>query len=120
MLARLRAQPERDVGDALLDQRLVAGIGNMWKAEALWSARVSPWRALADVSDEQLHETLTAANRLMRARLEGARPLHRVYRRAGRACSRCGEVIRSYPQGEDARMAYWCPGCQKGGTEPKA
>ena len=46
MLARLRAQPQsREVGDALLDQRLVAGIGNMWKAEALWEARVSPWRA---------------------------------------------------------------------------
>jgi endonuclease-8 len=120
MLARLRPQPQRAVGDALLDQRLVAGIGNMWKAEALWQARVSPWRTVAGVSDEELRETLAAAHRLMRGRLDGARPLQRVYRRVGRACSRCGGVIRSYPQGEAARIAYWCPGCQKGGREPKA
>src|SRR5712692_8091203 len=100
MLERLRAQPQRAVGDALLDQRLVAGIGNMWKAEALWQACVSPWRAVADVPDEELRETLAAAHRLMRGRLDGARPLHRVYRRVGRACNRCGAAIRSYPQGE--------------------
>jgi formamidopyrimidine-DNA glycosylase len=41
-----------------------------------------------------------------------------VYRRAGRACSRCGGVVRSHPQGEAARIAYWCPGCQRGGREP--
>jgi len=120
MLARLRAQPQRAVGDAILDQRLVAGIGNMWKAEALWAARVSPWRTVAEVTDEELHETLAAAHRLMRGRLGGASPLHRVYRRVGRACSRCGAAIRSYPQGEAARMAYWCPGCQKGGRQPSA
>ena len=120
MLARLRAQPQRAVGDAILDQRLVAGIGNMWKAEALWAARVSPWRTVADVTDEELEETLAAAHRLMRGRLDGASPLHRVYRRVGRACSRCRAAIRSYPQGEAARMTYWCPGCQKGGRQPKA
>jgi endonuclease VIII len=119
MLERLRAESQsRAVGDALLDQRLVAGIGNMWKAEALWQSRVSPWRALADVSDEELADTLAAAHRLMHGRLEGARPLHRVYRRAGRACRRCGATIRSFPQGENARTAYWCPGCQRGGREP--
>jgi endonuclease-8 len=120
MLARLRAQPQRAVGDAILDQRLVAGIGNMWKAEALWAARVSPWRVVGDASDAELHETLAAAHQLMRGRLDGATPLHRVYRRVGRACSRCGAAIRSYPQGEAARTAYWCPGCQKGGRQPKA
>jgi endonuclease VIII len=121
MLERLRAEQQaRAVGDAVLDQRLVAGIGNMWKAEALWQSRVSPWRALADVTNEELHETLAAAHRLMHGRLEGARPLHHVYRRVGRACHRCGGTIRSFPQGENARMAYWCPGCQKGGREPKA
>ena len=120
MLERLRAQPQRAVGDALLDQRLVAGIGNMWKAEALWQARLSPWRSVADVSDEELRDVLAAAHRLMQGRLDGARPLHRVYRRVGRACGRCGATIRSYPQGENARMAYWCPGCQTGGRQPAA
>jgi endonuclease-8 len=117
MLARLRAaQPDREVGDALLDQRLLAGIGNLWKAEALWEARVSPWRPLADVKDEELRETLEAAHRLMASSVAGARPLRRVHRRAGRACGRCGAVIRSHPQGEAARIAYWCPGCQRGGS----
>jgi endonuclease-8 len=108
----------RAVGDALLDQRLVAGIGNMWKAEALWEARVSPWRPLADVSDDELAAVLGAAHRAMSASVEGARPLRHVYRRAGRACHRCGSVIRSAPQGEHARTAYWCPGCQVGGNPP--
>jgi endonuclease VIII len=121
MIERLRAEPRtRAVGDALLDQRLVAGIGNMWRAEALWEARVSPWRPLADVSDLELRATLDAAARRMRAAVEGVRPLRPVYRRAGRACGRCGAVIRSYPQGEAARIAYWCPGCQRGGNEPRA
>ena len=119
MLERLRAEPpERELGDALLDQRLVAGIGNLWKAESLWDARVSPWRPLAEVSDDEVLAVLAAAHRLMRAAVEGTRPLRHVYRRAGRACRRCGTPIRSHPQGENARIAYWCPGCQRGGREP--
>lgn len=120
MLARLREAPaEREVGDALLDQRLVAGIGNLWKAEALWDARVSPWRTLADVGDDELLAVLRAAHEKMRAGVEGTRPLRHVYRRAGRACHRCGALMRSYPQGDAARTAYWCPGCQRGGRAPK-
>jgi endonuclease-8 len=120
MLERLRgAPPEREVGDVLLDQRLVAGIGNLWKAEALWDARLSPWRPLADVKDEELRATLASAHRLMRSSVEGTRPLRHVYRRVGRACHRCGTVIRSHGQGEAARIAYWCPGCQRGGAEPR-
>jgi endonuclease-8 len=114
MLARLRAgDQEREVGDALLDQRLVAGVGNMWKAEALFEAGVSPWRRLGELSDEQLLGLLAAAARLM----QGPRNRHRVYRRAGRPCPRCRTLVRSYPQGDSARMAYWCPACQAG-TEP--
>jgi endonuclease-8 len=119
MLERLRAAPRaREVGDALLDQRLVAGIGNMWRSEALWAARLSPWRALGQVEDVERRAVLDAAHRIKRAGVEGARPLRRVSRRAGRACSRCGGVVRSHPQGEAARVAYWCPGCQRGGREP--
>ena len=113
MLARLRATPhEREVGDALLDQRLVAGIGNLWKAEALWEARVSPWRPLRDTSDEELRTTLEAAHRAMRASVAGVRPRRNVYRRVNRPCPRCGTPIRSRPQSDDARTAYWCPACQ--------
>src|SRR5918995_7421101 len=71
MLARFRlADQGRAVGEALLDQRLVAGIGNLWKAEALWGAKVSPWRPLGDVSDDELLATLQEAARLMRNSLE--------------------------------------------------
>lgn len=118
MLLRLRAEPEREVGDALLDQRLVAGIGNVWKAEALWEARLSPWRRLEEVGDSELRAVLEAAHTLMRTSVEGQRPARHVYRRVGRTCPRCGGSIRSAPQGENARTAYWCPGCQVGGNAP--
>jgi endonuclease-8 len=119
MLAWLRAAPqEREIGDAVLDQRLVAGIGNLWKAEALWEARVSPWRRLGDLDDTELKAVLEAAHRLMRASVDGPRPRRHVYRRRGHACPRCGGVVGSAPQGANARTAYWCPGCQVGGNEP--
>ncbi len=118
MLARLRTEPEREVGDALLDQRLVAGIGNLWKAEALWEAHVSPWRRLEEVDDSELRTVLEAAHTLMRTSVERPRPGRHVYRRAGRLCPRCGGVVRSAPQGANARTAYWCPGCQVGGNAP--
>jgi endonuclease VIII len=113
MLARLRSEPqEREIGDALLDQRLVAGIGNLWRAEALWEARVSPWRRLGELDDRELRAVLEAAHTSMRQALERSRPRRHVYRRAGRPCPRCGGLVRSAPQGEHARTAYWCPGCQ--------
>jgi endonuclease-8 len=119
MLARLRATPQqREIGDALLDQRLVAGIGNLWRAEVLWEARISPWRSLGELDDGELLGVLEIAHRLMRAALDRPRPPRRVYRRAGRACPRCGGLVRSAPQGEHARTAYWCPTCQVGGTPP--
>jgi endonuclease-8 len=120
MLARFRlADQRRAVGEALLDQRLVAGIGNLWKAEALWATRVSPWRPLRDVTDEELLATLHGAEHLMRGSLERRKPRGRgAYRRAGRPCSRCGTSIRSRGQGDDNRTAYWCPECQKGPTPP--
>ena len=122
MLARFRlADQDREVGEALLDQRLVAGIGNLWKAEALWAARLSPWRRLRDVSDEELLDTLENAERLMRASLEHGKPSGRgAYRRVGRPCSRCGTPIRSRGQGDDNRIAYWCPECQKGDAPGEA
>ena len=119
MLVNLRAAGgDREVGDALLDQRLVAGIGNMWKAECLWESRISPWRPLSEVSDDDLLAALRHAHAAMVASVAGTRPLRRIYRRAGRACPRCGTPIRSHPQGPNARTAYWCPGCQRG-PDPK-
>lgn len=114
-----REPPARTLGDALLDQRLVSGIGNLWKAELLWRARLSPWLPLADVGDDELRALLEDASRLMRGSVRGARPPRNVYRRAGRPCPRCGGRIGSRGQGDDNRTAYWCPGCQREqGEEP--
>jgi endonuclease VIII len=111
MVERLRAADrDREIGEAILDQRLVAGIGNMWKAEALWLAGLSPWAPLRSLSDEELRRLLEAAAAAMQAPRAG----RAIYRRVGRPCPRCGKPIRSRPQGETARTAYWCPGCQAG------
>jgi endonuclease VIII len=114
MAANLRREhPSRELGDALLDQRLVAGIGNVWKTESLWRARLSPWLALGDVTDVELDRVLRETARLMRASLDGQVVERAVYRKSGRPCPRCGERIRSRGQGDDNRTAYWCPGCQR-------
>jgi endonuclease-8 len=119
-LANLRRLGDRWLGEAMQHQRAVAGIGNMWMAEALWEARVSPWVRVRDASDETLVAALAAARRLMQASLAGGRPNRSVYRRAGRHCRRCGTIILSRGQGDANRTAYWCPGCQEGGGPPGA
>ncbi len=111
MVARLRAADQsRELGEALLDQRLVAGVGNMWRTEVLFQASVSPWSKLGDLSRAELCGVLGDAAVAMRA----PRGPRLVYRRAGRPCPRCGAAIRSRAQGDSARIAYWCPGCQAG------
>jgi endonuclease-8 len=117
-VARLRVAGELWLGEALQDQRLVAGIGNMWMADALWSIGVSPWVRVRDASDETLRDALAAARRLMQEALATGRPGRQVYRRAGRPCLRCGTIVRSRGQGDANRTAYWCPGCQAGAGPP--
>jgi endonuclease VIII len=107
-----RADPSRALGEVLQDQRLVAGIGNMWMSEALWAVAVSPWRRIGDTSDEELAAALAWARAEMRAAVAGARPRRSAYRRAGRPCPRCGTPILSRGQGDANRTAYWCPACQ--------
>ena len=121
VVARLRAgDPGRRLGEALLDQRVVAGIGNMWLAEAAWQARVSPWLRVRDAPDEELGAVVLEVRRLMQASLAGHRSSRSVYRRAGRPCPRCGEAIRARGLGDDNRTAYWCPACQRGDGPPSA
>src|SRR5262249_44206589 len=75
MLERFRAADRRrELGEALLDQRLVAGIGNVWRAEALWEAQLSPWQRLSETSDDELLEVLDHAAGLMRSSVAGGRP----------------------------------------------
>ena len=119
MVARLRgADPRTAIGEALLDQRLVAGIGNLWRAEALWRAQISPWRPLRELEDEEVRTALGEAARLMRGSLDSGLKVRAVYRRAGRPCPRCGSEIRSRGQGDHNRIAYWCPECQEGEPAP--
>ncbi len=112
MSARLRRAPGLPLAEALQRQQLVAGIGNMWAAEALWASRLSPWLTVQDVSEEDLGSLLAATHRMMSNALDRSRPVRSVYRRAGRPCRRCGTPIRSRGQGEANRTAYWCPICQ--------
>jgi endonuclease VIII len=119
---RLRAAPARAVGEALLDQRNLAGIGNIYKAEVLFLRGVHPWRPVGEV--DGLDALVSAAQQLMDANKERfgqvttgvSRPGEQmwVYGRAGRPCRRCGTAIRSADQGGDTteRVTFWCPRCQ--------
>ena len=114
VLRRLRGDdPSRGIGDALLDQRTVAGIGNMWKAEACWSVRLDPWRPVSEVTDEEAMAVLRAAREAMLDSLERRlRTRRAVYDRAGLPCPRCRTPIRARGQGDDNRTTFWCPSCQ--------
>jgi endonuclease-8 len=115
LVARLRRVDQRHLlGEALLDQRVISGIGNIWMTESLWQARLSPWLAVAGARDEELGAALGWAQKMMRASVEGTRSLHSVYRRAGRPCPRCGGTILSRGLGDANRTAYWCGRCQRG------
>lgn len=101
-----------ELGQALLGQRLVAGIGNIFKSEGCFAAGVSPFARLDELGDEQLGAVLERTRELMLEAVETGRQPNRVYRQAGRPCPRCGERISSRAQGDSARVSYWCPGCQ--------
>jgi endonuclease-8 len=108
-----RDEQARAVGDALLDQRNLAGVGNMWKAEGCFIAGVDPWRPLRSLSDEELLAVVRAVRPLMLDSAAGGRtPRRSVYDRAGLPCRRCETPIRARGQGDDNRTTYWCPRCQ--------
>ena len=113
-IARLRSvRPELKLGEALLGQRLVAGIGNIFKSEGCFAAEVDPHAQLGALCDEEIRSVLAATRSLMLEAVETGRQPSRIYRRAGLPCPRCGTAIRSAAQGDSARTTYWCPGCQQ-------
>jgi endonuclease VIII len=113
-IARMRgSDPRSELGEALLDQCLVAGIGNIFKSEGSFEARIDPNRRLESLGDAELEAVLGASRDLMLVAVESGRQPKRIYRRAGEPCPRCGTRIESRAQGDDARTSYWCPGCQR-------
>ncbi|HET8979470.1 MAG TPA: DNA-formamidopyrimidine glycosylase family protein [Solirubrobacteraceae bacterium] len=115
-LARLRRDdPTRGIGDALLDQRNVAGIGNLWKSEGCWDAAIDPWRPVREVSDAEAVAIVEAVRpRMLQSAATGDQSADlRVFRRHGQPCRRCGVRIMARGQGDDNRTTFWCPGCQR-------
>jgi endonuclease-8 len=129
-LARLRdpSRAELTIGDAIMDQRAFAGVGNIWKNESLFHARINPWRIVRDLDDETLLALILKARALLRASAGlpndlnmARRPTMYVYMRGGQPCRRCYTRLRTAPQGEDIRHTAWCPRCQpvvEGQMEP--
>ena len=122
---RLRTDPARPIGEALLDQRNLAGIGNLYKAEVLFLRGIDPWQPVGEVPD--LTALVTLAQRLLDANkarigqvttgMPGRGEETWVYGRSGRACRRCGGRIRAAGPARPAaeaqeRVTFWCPGCQ--------
>ncbi|MBT2451519.1 Fpg/Nei family DNA glycosylase [Streptomyces sp. ISL-43] len=121
--ANLLAAPGRPLGEALLDQRNLAGIGNIYKCELCFLARLTPWTSVGDIPQATLPRLAAAAHRLLDANKDrrrnttGSRRPGQdlfVYGRARRPCLRCGTPVREAPQ--DGRPTYWCPRCQSGPT----
>jgi endonuclease-8 len=121
-LGRLRQRDAEELGNALLDQRAVAGIGNVVKSETAFIERLDPWAPVSAIPDDDLRRALSTARRLLKANTGGGARVTTgnprrgqqlwVYGRTGRPCRRCGTPVRSARQGELARTTYWCTRCQ--------
>jgi endonuclease-8 len=118
VVARARSAGPVALGELLLDQRVCSGIGNVYRCETLWQLRLDPWRSSGELADEELAGLFAAASGYLREnvgragpRVFGGRP-GAVHGRGGRPCPRCGARVQARPQGADARITYWCPGCQ--------
>ena len=122
---RLRSRTDVEIAEALLDQRVMAGVGNVFKCEVLFAQSVNPWTHVAALGDDKLRALISTARRLLLDNATPGRP-HRVttrgdpstraslwvYGRANRPCPRCGTPIQVRRQGQLNRSTYWCPRCQ--------
>jgi endonuclease-8 len=122
-LRRLRVLPDRDVATALLDQKVISGIGNVYKVEALFLGRTSPWARVRDLDDEKLREIVGHARTLIRLNRDGGQrrthfslkhdELMWVDERAGFPCYECGTTVeQGWHPGDDIRKSWYCPKCQ--------
>jgi len=114
--------PATAVGELLLDQQVLAGVGNIYRCESLFAEGVDPWTPLSALGGDDLGRLVERAAGLLRAnaaagtvasrRFGAGSPGPWVYRRGGRPCRRCGTTIRGGRMGPQARSVYWCPTCQ--------
>jgi endonuclease-8 len=112
-VARLRRfGAGREIGDALLDQEIIAGIGNAIRLEGLFQAGVSPWRRVEELSDAELESVVEENERVMQTSMARGRRPRAIYRANRTGCPRCGGPVSSRGQGDDNRTAYWCGRCQ--------
>lgn len=122
-IRRLRDPSRREtaIGEALVDQRALAGIGNIWKNETLWAEAVSPFARVGGLDDATLDRLVATARRKLLTSAAGRPEPLAVYGRTGRPCRRCRTPIASAQQGgELPRTTYWCPTCQDGSAGPPA
>jgi endonuclease-8 len=120
---RLASDPAREIGMALLDQRLLAGVGNLYRVEACHLERVTPWTPVGDVDLPAMVDRCVALMRFNRGRWTQSTTgslrhgeTHWVFERTGQPCRTCSSRIRSAEQGDPPRqrLTYWCPACQRG------
>lgn len=119
---RAVADPTRTINDVLLDQRVVAGIGNIWKSESLFAAGIDPRTQVAAIPRERLAGIYAAARSKMQDSVAGSRALapdrpatgdrYAVYSRTGKPCRRCATPIDAYQLGDPPRWTWSCPRCQ--------
>ena len=121
VVARARKRGDAPIGEVMLDQRVTAGIGNVYRCESLWQQRISPWKPTSELSDQELAGLFEAARAALTANLSGGAGRRfpgygrgAVHGRGGRPCPRCGTRIQVRAQGEQARLVFWCPACQAG------
>jgi endonuclease VIII len=108
------AGADREIGEVVLDQSVVAGIGNAIRNGALFESRISPWRRVDEMEPDELERVLEESRQIMRVALEKGRRPRSIYRAERRGCPRCSGPVAVRGQGDANRMAYWCPRCQPG------
>lgn len=120
-----RADVDEEIGPALLDQQVAAGVGNVFKSEVLWACRVDPFTKVVDLDVDTRRRLVETAAKQLRANVGAVGERSTlpgggvaVYGRRGQPCLRCGTPIASRKQGRDPRITYWCPQCQPPTGQP--
>ena len=111
---------ETTIAEVLLDQRVMCGVGNVYRCELLWACEFNPWARVGDLSHDECREVVHLAHEMLRANLQRVERVTApsvdgglaVYGRQGKTCNRCHDVVRVTHHGEANRVLYWCAGCQ--------